>query len=82
MLSERRLLGLPVGRRQAGRSEIRGLALKESYSTQHEGRHETIYRVVAELHDGRRITLAESLRGRDVAQQMLETVQQASGRPR
>ncbi len=81
VLSERRLLGLPVGRRQAGRSEIRGLALKESYSTQHEGRHETIYRVVAELHDGRRITLAESLRGRDVAQQMLETVQQASGLP-
>ena len=77
--TERRLLGLMLRQHKVPAIDIAGLGLQESYSTQSGGRHTMLYRVQAVLRDGQRITLADSLRGHDAAQQMLDALLAATG---
>lgn len=77
--SERRLLGLVRWENTATASEVARLELKESYSTTTGGHKETYYRLQAALTSGKAITVADSLRGRAAAQQLLSSLCRQTG---
>jgi hypothetical protein len=77
--SERRLLGLVRWQSAAAASEVARLELKESYSTTTGGHKETYYRLQAALASGKAITVADSLRGRAAAQQLLSSLCHQTG---
>ncbi|WP_428000622.1 DUF3592 domain-containing protein [Acidovorax sp.] len=77
--TERRLLGLVSFKSGASASEIGHLELKESYSTETGGQKETYYRLQAVLTSGKSITVADSLRGRAAAQQLLSSLCRQTG---
>lgn len=71
---QRRLFGVVVKQLQVSRQEILRLELAESYSAQTGSKYEKIYAVKALLTSGKKINIAESLRGQGVAELMLETL--------
>ncbi len=77
--TERRLLGLLSFKSEATASEVARLEIQESYSTTTGGNKETYYRLQAALTNGKRITVADSLRGRAVAQQLLSSLCRQTG---
>ncbi len=77
--TERRLLGLVSFKSEATASEIARLELKESYSTETGGQKETYYRLQAVLTSGKSITVADSLRGKAAAGQLLSSLCRQTG---
>lgn len=76
---ERRLLGLMLAWQQVPASDIARLSYEESYTTKSGSKHTTFYRVQVSLRNGKSVTIADSLRGRPVAEQMLARLTQATG---
>lgn len=79
--TERRLLGLLLSWQQVPESEIERLVLKEGYTVHHGTKPTTFYRAQVRLRNGKAVTIADSLRGRAVAEQLLARVSQATGYP-
>ena len=77
--TERRLLGLMLVHRQAPAGDIARLIVRESYSSQSGAQQVTFYRIQVEMQNGKRITVADSLRGRAVAGHLLEKLGDATG---
>lgn len=71
---QRRLFGIVIRNFQISRSEVVGLQLVESYSSQTGSKHEKVFAIKALLKSGKKINVAESLRGQGVAELMLETL--------
>ena len=63
------------------RSDLRGLQLVQSYTSQTGTRHTVWYRIRVALKNGKTITVAVSLRGRAVADHMLQALAKATGLP-
>ncbi|MFY3384339.1 DUF3592 domain-containing protein [Paracidovorax sp. MALMAid1276] len=80
--TERRLLGLMLAWRRVPAAAIARLAVKESYTQHSGGQSTTFYRLQVQLRSGKRVTIADSLRGRAVADQLLAQVARATGYPR
>lgn len=80
--TERRLLGLMLAWQRVPAKDIARLRIKESYTQQSGHQHTTFFRVQVSLRSGKSVTIADSLRGRPVAEQMLARVAQATGYPR
>ena len=59
--------------------DIARLRVKESYTTQTGTRSTTIYRVQVELRNGKAITVADSLHGRETAEHLLRTLARSTG---
>lgn len=78
---ERRVLGVSVSRLFSSRNEIKQLVRKESYSTQSGNKHQKVYRIEALLTNGKAITISDSLKGRALADQMLESLSLLTGYP-
>ena len=79
--TERRLLGLMLVRHQAPAQDIARLVVRESYSSQSGIQHVTFYRIQVEMKNGKKITVADSLRGRAAAEQLLAVLGAATGYP-
>ena len=79
--TERRLLGLMFAWHQVPRSDLRGLQLVQSYSSQSGAEHTVWYRIRVVLKNGKTITVADSLGGKAVADQMLQALSAATGLP-
>ncbi|RLJ40025.1 hypothetical protein [Acidovorax sp. 106] len=79
--TERRLLGLMFAWHHVPRSDLRGLQLVQSYSSQSGAEHTVWYRIRVVLKSGKSITVADSLGGKAVADQMLQTLSDATGLP-
>lgn len=80
--TERRLLGLMLAWQRVPAKDIARLHIKESYTQQSGHQHTTFFRVQVNLRNGKSVTIADSLRGRPVAEQMLARLAQATGYPR
>jgi hypothetical protein len=80
--TERRLLGLMLAWQRVPAKDIARLRIKESYTQQSGHQHTTFFRVQVSLRNGKSVTIADSLRGRPVAEQMLARVAKATGYPR
>lgn len=78
---ERRWLGLPLGKHFAPRSEVQQLVIRTSYSRQSGGEHVDVCTIQAHTNSGKKITVAESLQGRNTALQALEAISLLSGYP-
>ena len=79
--TERRLLGFMLAWHQVPRSDLQGLQLVQSYTSQSGSQHTVWYRIRVALKSGKTITVADSLRGEAVAEQMLQQLAQATGLP-
>lgn len=77
--TQRRLLGLMLAWHRVPARDIARLALKESYSSQTGTRHVTFFRVQVVLKSGKAITVADSLRGREAAEQLLASLASSTG---
>ena len=74
-------LAIPLNKREIPRGEIVKLVIKESYSSQSNGKHQVTYSIKAMLRNGKQITVADSLHGRATAEHMLETLGLLTGYP-
>ena len=79
--TERRLLGFMFSWHQVPRRDLQGLQLVQSYTSQSGSQHTVWYRIRVALKSGKTITVADSLRGEAVAEQMLQQLAQATGLP-
>lgn len=79
--TERRLLGLVLAWQRVPAQDIARLHIKESYTQQSGHQHTTFFRVQVHLRNGKSVTIADSLRGRPVADQLLAAVAKATGYP-
>ncbi len=79
--TERRLLGLMFAWHQVPRSDLRGLQLVQSYTSQTGAEQTVWYRIRVVLKSGKTIAVADSLGGKAVADQMLQTLSDATGLP-
>lgn len=79
--TERRLLGLMMAWQRIPAAEIVRLGLRETFSVQDSKRRTTFYRLQAELQNGKRVTLADSLEGRSNADRLLARVVAETGYP-
>ena len=77
--TERRLLGLMLAWRQVPAHDIARLSIQESYTLQSGNQRTTFFRVQVNLHNGKSVSIADSLQGRPVAEQMLSTLAKATG---
>lgn len=77
--TERRLLGLMLVRHQAPAQDIARMVVRESYSSQTGTQHVTFYRIQVEMKNGKKITVADSLRGRAAADHLLAQLGAATG---
>lgn len=80
--TERRLLGLMLAWQRVPADAIVRLSIKESYTQQSGSQRTTFYRLQVNLRNGKRVTIADSLRGQPVAEQLLAHVAKATGYPR
>ncbi|MFN7154703.1 MAG: DUF3592 domain-containing protein [Acidovorax sp.] len=80
--TERRLLGLMLAWQRVPAKDIARLHIKESYTQRSGHQHTTFFRVQVHLRNGKSVTIADSLRGRPVAEQMLARLAKATGYPR
>ncbi len=71
---QRRLFGFIVKHLQIPRQDVLHVQLAESYSSQTGNKHEKVFAINAVLKSGKKIHVAESLRGEGVAELMLETL--------
>ncbi|MBW7833362.1 MAG: hypothetical protein H3C29_09115 [Simplicispira suum] len=69
--TERRLFGLMLAQRSVPAGDIAGLAIKLSYTTETNEKEEAFYRIYAVLKNGKRAMVADSLRGRPLAERLL-----------
>lgn len=79
--AEHRLLGFMFAWHQAPRSDLQGLQLVQSYTTQTGARHTVWLRIRVQLKSGKSITVVDSLRGEAVANEMLQLLAAATGLP-
>lgn len=77
--TERRLLGLMLAWRQVPAHDIARLSIQESYTLQSGHQRTTFFRVQVNLRNGKSVSIADSLQGRPVAEQMLSTLAKATG---
>jgi hypothetical protein len=77
--TERRLLGLMLAWRQVPAHDIARLSIQESYTLQSGNQRTTFFRVQVNLRNGKSVSIADSLQGRPVAEQMLSTLAKATG---
>ena len=77
--TERRLLGLMLAWRQVPAHDIARLSIRESYTLQSGHQRTTFFRVQVNLRNGKSVSIADSLQGRPVAEQMLSTLAKATG---
>ena len=80
--TERRLCGLMLIHQQAPASDIRRVREAVSYTVQTGARQDTFYRLEVELHSGRKLTIADNLRGRQAAEALLASITAQTGYPR
>jgi hypothetical protein len=80
--TERRLWGLMLVHHQAPASDIVRLRSAVSYTVQTGSRQDTFYRVEVELHSGKKLTIADSLRGTQAAEALLAAIASQTGYPR
>lgn len=76
---ERRYLGLFTVRRNVVNANVHHLNLKQSYSTQHEGKYKIFFKVQACLNQGKPISITGSIPGEVIAQYWLERICQQTG---
>lgn len=79
--TERRLLGLMLQWHQVPAPEITRLCVVEGYTVEINNRREVYYRIEAELRSGKKITVAQDLKGRQDADRMLASIGSATGYP-
>jgi hypothetical protein len=72
--TERRLCGLMLIHHQAPAHDILRLREAVSYTVQTGSRQETFYRLEAELRLGKKLTIADNLRGRQAAEALLSAI--------
>ena len=77
--TERRLLGLMLAWRQVPAHDIARLSIQESSTLQSGHQRTTFFRVQVNLRNGKSVSIADSLQGRPVAEQMLSTLAKATG---
>ena len=77
--SQRKLLGLSIGRHAARAAEVRELRIHKGGSMTSGTEHKIFYSIKAHLIDGGKITVAESLIGQQAAQQAAEAIAIYSG---
>ncbi len=80
--TERRLCGLMLVHHQAPASDIVRLRSTVSYTVQTGSRQDTFYRVEVELQTGKKLTIADSLRGAQAAEALLAAIAAQTGYPR
>lgn len=80
--TERRLCGLMLVHHQAPASDIARLRSAMSYTVQTGSRQDTYYRVEVELRTGKKLTIANSLRGAPAAEALLAAIAAQTGYPR
>lgn len=80
--TERRLCGLMLIHHQAPASDIRRVREAVSHTVQTGARQDTFYRLEVELHSGRKLTIADNLRGRQAAEALLASITAQTGFPR
>lgn len=79
--TERRLLGLLLKKRRVAPEQVRQLVIVRRGSSQLGSRHVEHFAIQAELAGGAKVTVAESLDGRGLAEQALEALSMLSGFP-
>jgi len=77
--SQRKLIGLTIGRQAARAADVLELRIHKGGSMSSGTEHKTFYSIRAHLINGRKITVAESLIGRQAAQQAAEAIAAFSG---
>lgn len=77
--TRRELLGVIIRRQFYPASTIKLLRLHKGYSSQSGSGYVEMFSIVAELHSGKQVTVAESLRGREDARQALEAISLLTG---
>ena len=65
--------------RQVPARDIARLSIQESYTLQSGHQRTTFFRVQVNLRNGKSVSIADSLQGRPVAEQMLSTLAKATG---
>ena len=76
---EKRYIGFLSSRRFIKRDKVHYLALKQSYSTQHEGKYKTFYKLQACLTLGKPVLITGSIAGEGAANYWLERISQHTG---
>lgn len=79
--TERRLLGQMLRWHEVPGTEIARMRVVESYTVETNHRRDVYYRIEAELRGGRKMTVAQDLRGRQEAERMLASIGRATGYP-
>lgn len=79
--TQRRLLGVIVSKQHYPRSHIQHLYLHKSYSMQTGQEQMDVFAIKARTTEGKKITIGESLKGRETALQALDAVSLLSGYP-
>ncbi|MDO8344926.1 MAG: DUF3592 domain-containing protein [Cellvibrio sp.] len=79
LISERYWLGMPIGRDQIPRAEIKKLYIDISARGQSAKGYQEICKIFALSRDGKKILIAMNLKGRDTAQLALEAIGGLSG---
>lgn len=78
----RRLLGYTLSRKSVARSQVTTLRIRKTSSSQSGNRHTEYFAVEAALSNGRPIRVAESIIGRTLAEETLESIALLSGYPK
>ena len=78
----RKLLGFTLNHKHATRSQIKSLRIKSTGSSQSGKNHTEYFAVEAQLNNGRTIRVAESITGRTMAEEALESLALLSGYPK
>lgn len=81
LISQRYWLGVPCGRHQIPRADIRTLQIATSYSAQSSKGYRDVCKIYAVTRSGKKILIAMNLKGRDTAQLALEAIGGLSGYP-
>lgn len=80
--TRRQLFGVIVSKQHYQRTDIKLLTLKQSYSMQSGSEHVEVFSIKAHTNTGKKITIGESLKGRETALQALEAISLLSGYPK
>lgn len=77
----KKLMGVPFNNRQVGRSDIRHLIIKNSYSQTSGNKTQQFFKLQAVTRGNKKIDIGFNLAGRNVAEQALESVATLTGLP-
>lgn len=77
--ARKRWMGIPVSSQKVARAHLRRLFFKESHAYQSSREYIRIYKVLLELDSGKKLYVADGLRGEAAAKQLAETIGTYSG---